>query len=68
MRLLSMTDVRKLVLYSRAHIARLEALGQFPRRIRLGNGPRCRVGWIEDEILDWLKIKVAQRSPLTRSD
>ncbi|MFI5024484.1 MAG: helix-turn-helix transcriptional regulator [Alphaproteobacteria bacterium] len=31
------------VLYSSAHIARLEPAGQFPRRVKLG---ACRVAWL----------------------
>ena len=36
--------------YSFAHIARLEAAGQFPRRMRLG---ACRVAWLAEEVQDW---------------
>lgn len=61
MRFLSMGEVRRLVLYSRAHIQRLENEGQFPKRVRLGNGPRCRVGWVEKEVQDWVAMKAAQR-------
>src|SRR6516225_8243216 len=61
-RRLSMSNVRKLVSkkelksiygipYSFAHIARLEAAGQFPSRVRLG---ACRVAWYADEIEDWI--------------
>ena len=57
----SMTKVRKLVSkkelrtvhgipYSFAHIARLEKVDQFPRRLLLGT---CRVAWWEDEIEEW---------------
>jgi prophage regulatory protein len=59
---MSMTNVRKLVSkkelksiygipYSFAHIARLEAAGLFPRRVRLG---ACRVAWYADEIEEWI--------------
>ncbi len=58
MRLLSKTQVREKVLYSPAHIARLEAAGQFPKRVRLG---AARVGWIEQEVEDWLVARAAQR-------
>ena len=37
--------------YSFAHIARLEAAGEFPRRVRLG---RCRVAWYADEVEEWM--------------
>lgn len=65
MRLLSKKQVRDLVLYSPAHIQRLEHDNRFPKRVRLGNGPRARVGWVEQEILDWLKERISQRDALT---
>jgi hypothetical protein len=39
-RLVGTKELRTIVLYSDAHIARLEAAGQFPKRLRSGNGPR----------------------------
>ncbi|MCB0827009.1 MAG: AlpA family phage regulatory protein [Armatimonadetes bacterium] len=59
MKLLSKRQVRELVLYSPQHIARLEAAGQFPKRVKLGN---CRVGWIESEVLEWLQEKIDARN------
>lgn len=58
MRMLSKRAVRDLVLYSPAHIARLEAAGKFPKRVQLGPG---RVGWLEEEVQAWLKERVALR-------
>ncbi len=58
MRILSKRQVRELVLYSPQHIARLEAAGQFPKRVRLGAN---RVGWVEDEVLEWLKERLDRR-------
>jgi prophage regulatory protein len=58
MRLLSKKQVREKVLYSPAHIARLEEAGKFPKRVRLGQG---RVGWVEQEVLDWLHQRIAER-------
>jgi prophage regulatory protein len=58
MRLLSKKQVREIVLYSPAHISRLEADGRFPKRVRLGQG---RVGWVEDEVLDWIRDRIAER-------
>jgi prophage regulatory protein len=37
--------------YCFAHIARLEAAGKFPKRLRLG---ACRVAWYADEIEEWV--------------
>jgi len=58
MRMLSKRQVKELVLYSPQHIARLEAAGQFPKRVKLGNS---RVGWLETEVLDWLQTKIDER-------
>ncbi len=58
MRILSKKQLRELVLYSPQHIDRLEKVGKFPKRIRLGPN---RVGWIESEIYDWLKQRIAIR-------
>jgi prophage regulatory protein len=57
-RLVGKKELRNLVLYSDAHIARLEAAGQFPKRLRLGNGPRCRVGWLYSEVMAWIESKL----------
>lgn len=64
MKLLSKKAVREIVLYSPQHIARLEAAGQFPKRVRLGT---ARVGWIEQEVLDWLNVRIALRDAHTGS-
>jgi prophage regulatory protein len=58
MRILSKKELRALVLYSPAHIDRLEKAGRFPKRVRLGP---CRVGWIEEEVLDWLQRRIDLR-------
>lgn len=66
-RLLSKRAVKELVLYSYAHIDRMEtdpkyAHYGFPKRVRLGNGPRSRCGWVEQEILDWLQKRIDARA------
>jgi len=58
MKLLSKRQLKELVLYSPQHIARLEKAGEFPKRVKLGNN---RVGWIEQEVLDWLQIRIDAR-------
>ena len=58
MRILSKKDLRALVLYSPAHIDRLEKAGRFPKRVQLGP---CRVGWVESEVLDWLQERISAR-------
>jgi predicted DNA-binding transcriptional regulator AlpA len=51
---LSLKQVRGLVLYSSSQIYRLIALGSFPDRIRLGP---ARVGWRTSYIVAWLKSR-----------
>jgi len=55
MRILSKRQLKELVLYSPQHVARLEKAGQFPKRVQLGLN---RVGWVEDEVLDWLQKRL----------
>ena len=63
MRILSKRQLKELVLYSPQHVARLEAAGQFPKRIQLG---ACRLGWVEAEILDWLQQRIDRRDGSNR--
>jgi prophage regulatory protein len=58
MRILSKRQLKEMVLYSPQHIARLEAAGEFPKRVKLGPN---RVGWIEEEVLDWLQKRIKDR-------
>jgi len=62
MKLLSKKQVREKVLYSFAHIARLETAGRFPQRVPLGPG---RVGYVEEEIDDWIRTRIAERDART---
>ncbi len=50
--------------YSFQHIARLEAVGQFPQRIRLG---ACRVAWLSEEVQNWIDERVANRNTISPS-
>lgn len=58
MRIVSKRQLKEIVLYSPQHIARLEKVGQFPKRVQLGPN---RVGWVEDEVLDWLQSRLDLR-------
>lgn len=58
MRLLSKRQVKEIVLYSPQHIARLEKAGKFPKRVQIGPN---RVGWLESEVLDWLRERLNRR-------
>ena len=58
MRILSKPQLKELVLYSPQHVARLEKVGLFPKRVQLGPN---RVGWVEGEVLDWLRTRMEGR-------
>lgn len=58
MKILSKKEVREKVVYSIQHITRLEQAGRFPKRLRLGEN---RVGWLEEEVNDWIASKVRER-------
>jgi prophage regulatory protein len=64
--LVSKKEVRLVfgVPYSFAHIARLEAAGQFPKRLRLG---ACRVAWLAAEVQNWIDERVALRNSTSPS-
>jgi prophage regulatory protein len=47
------------VLYGRSQIDRLEKAGKFPKRVALGT---WRVGWLETEIISYVRTQVASRS------
>ncbi len=42
-------------MYSPLNVARLEKAGKLRKRIQLGPN---REGWVEDEVLDWLKTRL----------
>jgi prophage regulatory protein len=44
--------------FSKVHIARLEAVGRFPRRVTVS--PNC-VAWIAEEIQSWQAARAAAR-------
>ena len=58
MRILLKPQLKELVLYSPQHVARLEKAGLFPKRVQLDPN---RVGWVEDEVLDWLRTRMEGR-------
>ncbi|MCK1349402.1 AlpA family phage regulatory protein [Bradyrhizobium sp. 168] len=47
------------VLLGRRQIDRLEAQGKFPKRVPIGAN---RVGWVTDEVDDWVSAAIARRS------
>ena len=55
-------QVQEIVPYSASHIWRLERLGQFPQRVRLGGN---RVAWLQCEVNSWVESKLAARTDRT---
>lgn len=58
MKIVDWKKLKEMVPYSRQHIGRLEEKGKFPKRVQIGE---CRVGWLLDEVEDWLQERVDQR-------
>jgi len=57
---ISYDDLWKMgVSYSREHLRRLEAAGNFPRRIRLSP---CRIVWDLSEVMAWLNDRAEARN------
>lgn len=59
MKILNKRELRYKVTISIQHWTRLEKEGKAPRRIQLTQN---RVGWLESEIDDWLRQRIALRN------
>jgi prophage regulatory protein len=57
----SKKQVSLIVCLSCTHIARLEALGKFPRRLRLGKHRTSRSVYVRKEIRNWVLARIAER-------
>jgi prophage regulatory protein len=49
---------RRGIKYSRQHLTRLEKVGTFPTRVKIGANS---VDWITEEIDDWIRDKMRAR-------
>jgi prophage regulatory protein len=54
-RLITLSEVTKIVPYHPVHIYRLIRQGKFPAQVRLGAN---RVAWIEREVIDWVNDRL----------
>ena len=61
-RLVDRRELRTLVPYSDTHLRRLEAAGEFPKRVKLGKGPQSRVAWLWLEVTAWMEAKKSARA------
>ena len=57
-RIIDRHELRTLVPLHQSQVARLEAAGEFPRRIRLGT---ARIGWSLYEVVLWMEARKAER-------
>ncbi len=57
-RIITLKELCARVPYSAVQIWRLEKTGNFPRKVQLGPN---RVGWVEDEVEEWLQTLMADR-------
>jgi prophage regulatory protein len=58
MKILSKRELKAKTSISVQHLDRLEKAGRFPKRIRLTQN---RVGWLESEVDEWIKDRIAER-------
>lgn len=58
-RIIRKPELKKMIGLSDVTIWRLEKAGRFPRRLLIGG---AAVGWLENEIEDWLDQKAAERA------
>ncbi len=57
-RLINSKQITEIVPYTLFHLSRLEAVGKFPKRIRLGAG---RIAWSLREVEEWIAARKAER-------
>jgi prophage regulatory protein len=57
-RIIGSKERRRIIPYSDMHVSRLEKVGAFPKRIKLGSR---RVGWSLLEIEQWIKDRKTAR-------
>ena len=60
MKILRKPEVAELTGYSERSIDRLEKVGQFPKRLRLG---ARAVGWLETDVVEWIATRARGGCP-----
>lgn len=61
-RIIGSDELGRKIPFSGMQIRRMEAAGEFPRRIKLNPEGRS-VGWLESEIDAWIEARAAARDP-----
>lgn len=56
--IIKLKEVVKITSLSRPTIYRFIAVGSFPRQVKLGGKS---VGWVEEEVIAWIKDRINQR-------
>jgi prophage regulatory protein len=57
-RIIRRHELRQRINYSDVHVWRLEKLGKFPQRVKIGPNS---VGWVESEIDSWIQKRIDDR-------
>jgi prophage regulatory protein len=64
-KLVSTEQLAELVPYSQNQLRRLEAAGEFPKRVKIGKN---RVAWIQEELDQWLWDRMQERKTNTTEE
>lgn len=59
-RLIRLPEVKHLTGLSRTQLYRMEARGDFVKRVKLGNGPTSATAWPESAVLQWIADRIAE--------
>jgi predicted DNA-binding transcriptional regulator AlpA len=51
----------ELTSFSTRHLSRLVEQGTFPKPLRLGTGINGRLAFVEHEVRDWIRARLAKR-------
>lgn len=57
-RLIRKPELFLMIGLSDATVWRMERIGRFPKRLRIGGNS---VGWLESEVMEWLRAKANER-------
>jgi prophage regulatory protein len=61
LQILRRRDVEAAIGLGRSQLYAMIQRGEFPKPIKLGNGPTGAVGWLKSEVEGWLKERIAIR-------